>query len=407
VLDTQRLSSTKQLTIYFSAGVISLVAWLLNVSHLYWMAGALFLLPVASKWLGRLEHWGLRLVRHLPPSAHQGDTVTVRIEAENLLSIPKLHLALLDVLPPNVARRPPEPLPLHLLPHERDEVTYPLELRRRGLHTFAQAQVLSADLLSLTTVESRLPVVSSILVYPRIVPLPPELLPRDLLGGSDPVAASQKRGEGTSFSGIRDYRPGDPLRHVHWRSAARLGRLAVIEWEAEESGAALLAVETGSGIDHNWGEGTALDVAAGLAASLASTMLPQGISVRLLAPGYTDRGTVAAGGPAGLPQLLEVLARAQATSPSGLSGAVADAVRELSPGTVVCWLTPAPDPGLIDASRLLIAARLRPAFYVLIGGDGSAERERQWKDLETALGSTGAQVLFLREHDEVAHRLLS
>ena len=44
---------TKLLTLYAAAGAITLVAWILNVSQLYWMAGVLLLLPSACRLMSR------------------------------------------------------------------------------------------------------------------------------------------------------------------------------------------------------------------------------------------------------------------------------------------------------------------------------------------------------------------
>lgn len=37
-------------------------------------------------------------------------------------------------------------------------------------------------------------------------------------------------GPGLDVRGVREWRPGDAVRHVHWRSTARTGRLAVLEY---------------------------------------------------------------------------------------------------------------------------------------------------------------------------------
>ncbi len=37
-------------------------------------------------------------------------------------------------------------------------------------------------------------------------------------------------GAGLDVRGVREWRPGDAVRHVHWRSTARTGRLTVLEY---------------------------------------------------------------------------------------------------------------------------------------------------------------------------------
>lgn len=43
--------------------------------------------------------------------------------------------------------------------------------------------------------------------------------------------SAPRAGSGTELFGVREYRPGDPLRRIHWRSSARLGELVVREYE--------------------------------------------------------------------------------------------------------------------------------------------------------------------------------
>jgi uncharacterized protein (DUF58 family) len=47
------------------------------------------------------------------------------------------------------------------------------------------------------------------------------------------VAQASKVGDSEEFLALRDYRPGDPLRRVHWRSWARVGRPVVKEYQDE------------------------------------------------------------------------------------------------------------------------------------------------------------------------------
>lgn len=43
--------------------------------------------------------------------------------------------------------------------------------------------------------------------------------------------SAPRAGSGMELFGVREYRPGDPLRRIHWRSSARLGELVVREYE--------------------------------------------------------------------------------------------------------------------------------------------------------------------------------
>lgn len=70
-----------------------------------------------------------------------------------------------------------------------------------------------------------------LIVLPRRYRLPQLNLPgsaRFQLGGE---ATSSAIGQSGDFTSVREYRPGDPLRHIHWKSWARTGKPIVKEYE--------------------------------------------------------------------------------------------------------------------------------------------------------------------------------
>jgi uncharacterized protein (DUF58 family) len=65
------------------------------------------------------------------------------------------------------------------------------------------------------------------LVLPRFTSLSAAPQAREL----EASVSAPRAGAGSELFGVREYRPGDPLRRIHWRSSARLGELVVREYE--------------------------------------------------------------------------------------------------------------------------------------------------------------------------------
>ena len=65
------------------------------------------------------------------------------------------------------------------------------------------------------------------LILPRFASLRAQPLVREL----EASVTASRAGTGTEIFGVREYRPGDPLRRIHWRSTARRGELIVREFE--------------------------------------------------------------------------------------------------------------------------------------------------------------------------------
>lgn len=396
-LSPASFSGAKWTALIFAGAVITLVAWLINVAQLYWMAAMLFLLPQLSRLFAMVEQSGLEIERELPGSANQGDLITVRYRVRNLQVLPKLHLALSDELPRGLAPADPLPIPIHVPPREEIEQAYTLVAKRRGCHRIPGVELESTDMLGISIRTRRLELESEILVYPRIVPLPELMIPPRSQSGRASEESALRKGEGAGFYGIREYRPGDPLRHVHWRTAARLGRLTVVEWEAEEARDALVFVDTRAALVKELGAGTTLDAAAGLAASLTHALLERGDTVRLVLPGTTmDRPLVTEGADR-MRELLDALARMEPQEGSGPLRALEQLAGTLVPGTRVCWVGTEMDEEYHAAVRMLHAAGFPVATYLVTeAGPESLP----------AVGPAGEPIFPLRLGDALLARLL-
>ena len=72
---------------------------------------------------------------------------------------------------------------------------------------------------------------STVLVLPRRHPLPEIRLPGGAAFKITGETNTNALGNSGEFVGLRDYRPGDPMRQIHWKSWARTGRPIVKELE--------------------------------------------------------------------------------------------------------------------------------------------------------------------------------
>lgn len=103
-------------------------------------------------------------------------------------------------------------------------LTYVLNTSKRGTVTAGPMLLRRTDPFGLVVAERRVTGSVSVAVRPRRHPL--RMLPtgrqRDLEGPTREVSQGS-----ASFHQLREYVPGDDLRHIHWRTSARTGTLVV------------------------------------------------------------------------------------------------------------------------------------------------------------------------------------
>jgi hypothetical protein len=120
------------------------------------------------------------------------------------------------------------------------ELSYQTTCDRRGLYTFTRMRLASTGPFGLFSVKRALNVSSQILIYPHYFPLK-----RLRLLETRQLAERQttRLGVGTQVVSTREYRPGDSLRQIHWRSTAKVGELVVKEFAEEDQPSLTVALD--------------------------------------------------------------------------------------------------------------------------------------------------------------------
>lgn len=200
--------------------------------------------------------------RNLPRFGTVGEPVSYRVRITNLTSKRRRGLAFLEDLleagpsfeefcarlrpgQRNRNFRLSAPLPTLRPALARVEPLEPLEpgaslevqtevvpLRRGPLH-FHGSFVAQTDPLGLFRGLSRAARPQTVLILPRRYPVRLRGLPGQSQYQQGGVAFASGVGEAGEFVALREYRRGDSLRRVHWRTTARMGRPIVKEYQDE------------------------------------------------------------------------------------------------------------------------------------------------------------------------------
>lgn len=120
-----------------------------------------------------------------------------------------------------------------LPPGDWVDVRMRLVPHRRGFIRLRAVSISKADPLGVFKALARAGRPESLLVLPRRYEVSwAELLGRaqDRIGGQSQATST---GGSEEFASIREYRPGDPMRHIHWKGWARLGEPVVREFYEE------------------------------------------------------------------------------------------------------------------------------------------------------------------------------
>jgi uncharacterized protein (DUF58 family) len=337
-------------------------AYLLGQPDLLRVGALLMALPVLCVLVLYFTRSHVAAARRLAPArVSAGSESRVHLRVENISRIPSGLLMLADRVPYVLGPRPRFVLD-RIEPGGRREVSYRVRSDLRGRYPLGPLQLRLADPFGMVELSRSFNAYDMMTVLPRIEPLPAVPLGGDTSGHGDgrhrTIALA---GEDDIIP--RDYRHGDDLRRVHWRSTAHRGSLMVRREEQPLRARCTVLLDTrrvgyaGSGPD------APFERAVSGAASVVSHLVERGYTVRLV----TDTGTqlpgpdTDTGDPAEVTGLImDTLAVVDHSANTSLEDALT-AVRGTECGLLIGFL------GAINREQVSLLGRLRQRASGAVG----------------------------------------
>jgi uncharacterized protein (DUF58 family) len=234
----------------------------------------------------------------------------------------------------------------------------PVVAPRRGEYFLDDLDVTLSDPFDLAPLRRSIAVERPLLVMPEArAGLPLRVLRKLPFGTPAPTARLFEDKE--HFAGVRDYEPGDPMHHVHWRVSAHAGRLQTKRYEPTRSAEVLFAVDISNGepfwfsVDPDTAEET-----IGWTSYLARQAIHSGWRTGLVANTHLRKGR----GPLRVPTdpgrnreaaLFTALARMPNQPTTDLGPVLREVGRRLAQRTTVIVVSPRPGASLLHEMEVL------------------------------------------------------
>ena len=191
-----------------------------------------------------------------------------------------------------------------LAPDSQTQVAFEITPSRRGVIRLTGLAVARPGPLGLFYARRTLSVPQSAVILPKRYDLPPIGLAGSRRYQSGGVALASCVGDSEEFVSLRDYRPGDPFRKIHWKSWAKAGKPVVKEYQDEFFLRHALILDTFQEAAYS----DNLEAAVSIAASLACQIQTQESLLDLMFVGTQAYCFTAGRGLAGTDKILEILA---------------------------------------------------------------------------------------------------
>jgi uncharacterized protein (DUF58 family) len=239
-----------------------------------------------------------------------GDTLPIDVEIMRQGRFPALDLFLLPHrLPPFIDAAEPEGIPVGELTRGRTvRLRLGLVCRKRGIYSLKGYRVQTDFPYGLLRAYRAFREERSLVVYPSFTRLSRLDVPTGRRYQPGGVALASALGDSYEFIGNREFREGDSMRNIDWRSTARLSRMIVREYREEYFHRVAVILDTHVPRRERYSQSQALERAISLSAAVSDYMAREEYIVDLFAAGPNLYHLTAGRSLAYLDQILDILA---------------------------------------------------------------------------------------------------
>jgi uncharacterized protein (DUF58 family) len=245
---------------------------------------------------------------------------------------------------------------------------------------------------------------SELLVLPRVLPITNFAL---FTGGLPGRGRSSRRAlqATTNATTIREYVAGDALSRIHWRSSAHNNKLMVKEFDLDPAVDAWIFLDLNEDVQAGEGEHATDEYGVTIAATVATYLLRQDLSVGMIVNGEHREYLSLDRGDRQIERVLELLAVVRAGAGVDLKEALAVDAFHFGRNTVAIVITPSNSRDWHEGLRHL---QRRGVQVAVVGLDaGSFENEPPDEDTLALLEGAGIPVMRVKSREPLAQILES
>jgi uncharacterized protein (DUF58 family) len=268
------------------AGITVMVCFAaLNTGNnlIYLMAALLLSFLICSAAISLFSLRGLELRRGALPEVIAGEEAKIGVKVTSRRTRANAYaVRVTDGAVSTRERLTGQAFSVRVTPGQTVRLSYGITPQWRGEYRFDEALLVSGFPFGLFSALRRFDLPDCMIVYPCMGKLSRELIRLGQGWGSEKIMRSSKRLGSDEFYGIREYRPGDNPRHIHWRSSARQSKLMLKEFEREEPLGYTIVLDSFADPDDD-ASLDRLETAISLTASLIDELARHGARIFLIA----------------------------------------------------------------------------------------------------------------------------
>jgi uncharacterized protein (DUF58 family) len=186
------------------------------------MIGVLVISLIISRWV--LRHVSVH--RTLPDYATVGAPMRITYEIDNKKRWwPTLSVTIAELDAAGAFDRQPHAYVMHAAAGLDATVAAEVVPLRRGVHRLERFQVATSFPFGFIRRAMLRRQADTVLVHPAQGAVEPTAMSRFLSAESSGMSQRPREGGSDEFYGAREYRPGDPMRMIHWRRSARMSAI--------------------------------------------------------------------------------------------------------------------------------------------------------------------------------------
>ncbi len=313
-------------------------------------------------------------------NGHVGDKLQVTYTLRNTSRLPKFWLEIHN--PTNLpGGLPGRAIPLGPRAERSWRIRVPLV--RRGHFRIEPLHIQTGDPFGFFEASATVGQGVTVVIYPRIEPLPLWRLPSASLEGSHSSAERTLQTTPLATS-VRPYAPGDSFNRIHWKSTAKTGEIQVKEFDLEQTADAWIILDLEQDIQAGRGDESTVEAAVRAAAAVADKALLENRAVGMTVNAHRTAILPADRGGRQHLKIMQLLAAVEGDGATPLVEVLVGSVSRLRRGMTTVVITPSLDPTWV---RPLAALRARGVACVVITVDGAAY-ERIELDREARLAGS-------------------